>query len=133
MITDPDAQGGAKWRGDDVDESSRQRWASFIGSEWRGDVEDGKLKTKTIPACKVTKEGRGFTLEHGGRVALFDAEPPGFYGVQITTICGEPVQVFLSNEGAVCLLSLLYGEANAGKLEEGFRKMGDRKPREVKP
>ena len=113
---------------------------------WHGDTEDGKEKPSpdtgldriidaldAPPACKVTKDGRGFTLEHGGGVALFDAEPPGFYGLQIKTIGGEPVQVFLSNEGAVCLLSLLFGEANAGKLEEGFRKMGDRKPREVKP
>ena len=53
-----------------------------------------------IEGLKANEMGRGFKLEKGGSVAIFDATPPGFYGFQIRLVPEGEIQFFLSNQGA---------------------------------
>lgn len=76
-----------------------------------------------IEGLKANEMGRGFKLEKGGSVAIFDATPPGFYGFQIGLVPEGEIQFFLSNQGAAALLVLLYEDYMAGKITEGLAKL----------
>ncbi len=82
---------------------------------------------KKVPDVKAAPEGRGYKLEHGGGVAIFDSTPDGFYAFQIKTVPDGEVQFFLSNQGAAALFLLLLNEFEAGRLKDGLAKMPLRK------
>ena len=82
-----------------------------------------RAKPAGIEGLAAHKIGRGFKLENGGAVAIFDATPPGFYWVQIKLVPEGEIQFFLSNQGAAALLVLLYEDYTAGKLTEGLEKL----------